>query len=68
MSKADVLALPAAVDRFNGFYSESGSFIMMDQMRVLIAELLAAVLVLATLVVAAAKLFAAYRRRRAHVE
>jgi hydroxyacylglutathione hydrolase len=62
MSKADVLALPAALDRFNGFYSESGGFIMLDQMRVLIAEAIAALLVLGALI---ALLVAYLRRRRA---
>jgi hydroxyacylglutathione hydrolase len=50
MTRADVLALPAALDRFNGFYTESGSFIMMDQMRILIAEAAAVLVVLGALV------------------
>ena len=60
MSKADVLALPAALDRFNGVYTESGSFIMMDQMRVLIAEGVVALLILGAIVTAGV----AYLRRR----
>ena len=48
LSKADLLALPAALDQFNGFYSPSGQFVMMNQNRVLAAEAVAlfAVLVL----------------------
>lgn len=38
MTKDDLLALPAAIRSFNGFYSKSGNFIMMNSMRVLIAE------------------------------
>lgn len=66
MSKADVLALPAALDRFNGFYTESGSFIMMDQMRVLIAELIGVVLVISALTWVVV-LTARRRRRLQHV-
>lgn len=55
MSKADVLGLPAVLDRFNGFYSESGSFVMIDQMRVLIAEALGALIVLVVLIVGIVK-------------
>jgi hydroxyacylglutathione hydrolase len=64
MSKADVLALPAALDRFNGLYTESGSFIMMDQMRVLIAELIMVVLVIGVLVTTLV-LYLRRRKRRA---
>ncbi|HZS60359.1 MAG TPA: MBL fold metallo-hydrolase, partial [Gemmatimonadaceae bacterium] len=57
MTKADLLALPAALDRFNGFYAKSGSFIMIDQMRVLIAEALGALIVLVVLIFAIVKYF-----------
>jgi hydroxyacylglutathione hydrolase len=36
MTKDDLLALPAAVEGFNGFYTTSGKFILMNSMRVLI--------------------------------
>jgi hydroxyacylglutathione hydrolase len=52
MTKADLLALPAAVDQFNGFYAERGGFLMINSMRVLIAEALAVLAVLAVLVTA----------------
>jgi hydroxyacylglutathione hydrolase len=38
MSKEDLLALPAAIQSFNGFYTTSGQFVMMNSIRVLIAE------------------------------
>lgn len=46
LGKADVLALPAALARFNGFYSETGSFVIENPMRNLIAFGLAALVVL----------------------
>ena len=49
LGKADVLALPAALTRFNGFYSETGGFAIMDPMRNLIAFGLAALVVLIAL-------------------
>jgi len=62
MSKDDLLALPAAVSRFNGFYTQHGRFIMMNSMRVLLAMALALLIVLAALVL---WLFRYVRRRRA---
>lgn len=62
LSKADLLALPDAVDHFNGFYTERGSFIMMDQIRVLIAEVIVALLVLGALVWLVVRWFRARRR------
>ena len=50
MTKADVNALLVAVYRFNGFYTESGPFIMMNQTRVLVGEAIVALLVLTALV------------------
>jgi hydroxyacylglutathione hydrolase len=48
MTKDDLPALPAAIGSFNGFYSKSGNFIMMNSMRVFIAE---AILVIGAVVV-----------------
>ena len=39
LSKQDLLALPAHLARFNGFYTQDGMFIMFNQYRVLAAEL-----------------------------
>jgi hydroxyacylglutathione hydrolase len=50
MTNNDLLALPAAVASFNGFYAERGDFILMNSMRMLIAEAIAAALVLGALV------------------
>jgi hydroxyacylglutathione hydrolase len=48
MTKDDLLALPAAIGNFNGFYTRSGKFIMMNSMRILIAcAVLAGVLLIA---------------------
>jgi glyoxylase-like metal-dependent hydrolase (beta-lactamase superfamily II) len=49
LSKADLLALPAAIDHYNGFYTQYGQFLMMNQNRMLAA--MAAVLLLAIVLV-----------------
>ena len=49
LTKDDVAALPAALRKFNGFYTESGSFVMENGLRILIAAAVAALLVLALL-------------------
>src|SRR5262249_45354598 len=38
MTKDDVLALPAAIESFNGFYSTRGQFVMMNSIHILIAS------------------------------
>jgi glyoxylase-like metal-dependent hydrolase (beta-lactamase superfamily II) len=60
MRKEDLLALPAALSGFNGFYSTSGQFVMMHQMRLLILFSSAAILVVAALI----WLLVRYLRRR----
>ncbi len=60
MKKADLLALPGALDGFNGFYTRSGNFIMLNSMRVLVAEAILAAAVLIAVVLAVV----AYIRRR----
>jgi hydroxyacylglutathione hydrolase len=60
MTKDDLLALPAAISSFNGFYTKSGSFVMMNSMRILIALAVAAGLVLIVLVL----VLVLYLRRR----
>jgi glyoxylase-like metal-dependent hydrolase (beta-lactamase superfamily II) len=62
MTKADLLALPAIAESFNGFYSEAGGFILMDSIRILIALAVAAVAVLVGLIVGIV-LFIRRRRR-----
>lgn len=62
MTKDDLLALPAAVRAFNGFYTKSGEFLMIDSIRVLMAEGVAVCIVLVGLIATVVVLF---RRRRA---
>ena len=61
MTKADVLALPAAVSTFNGFYTKSGNFIFINSVHNLIALAVAAVVALVGTVLG---LFFFIRRRR----
>jgi len=61
MTKADLLTLPAAVSNFNGFYTRSGKFLMMNSIRILVAEAVLALSLLAALVV---MVFRYVRRRR----
>jgi hydroxyacylglutathione hydrolase len=61
MTKGDLLALPAAISSFNGFYTNTGKFILMNSMRILIAE---AILAAAVLVSVTWILVAYIRRRR----
>jgi hydroxyacylglutathione hydrolase len=50
MTKDDLLALPAAIGSFNGFYTVRGKFMMMNSMRILVAEAVLAGAVLVALV------------------
>lgn len=49
MTPADVLALPAAMRQFNGFYTRSGGFVMVNSLHILIALGVAGLLVLAAI-------------------
>ena len=49
LTKDDVAALPAALRKFNGFYTESGSFVMENGLQILIAVAAAALLFLTLL-------------------
>jgi hydroxyacylglutathione hydrolase len=51
LTKQDLLGLPAIVSQFNGFYNQRGMYVMMNQYRVLAAELAALLLVVAAVVV-----------------
>jgi glyoxylase-like metal-dependent hydrolase (beta-lactamase superfamily II) len=61
MTKDDVLALPAAVRSFNGFYTVRGQFTMENTMRILIAF---AILILVAVVALVWALVRFFRRRR----
>ena len=50
MTKEDLLALPAAIKTFNGFYTTTGQFTMMNSMRVLAVEAVGLLLVLIAIV------------------
>jgi glyoxylase-like metal-dependent hydrolase (beta-lactamase superfamily II) len=50
LTKDDLLALPGALEKFNGFYTVSGNFVMMNSMRILIALSALILLALAAMV------------------
>jgi glyoxylase-like metal-dependent hydrolase (beta-lactamase superfamily II) len=60
LTKQDLLALPAVVSSFNGFYSKSGVFVLYSQTRILLAFGFALIVVLVVSVV----LLRQYLRRR----
>lgn len=64
MTKEDLLALPAAISHFNGFHTESGGFVFVNPIRMLIAWGVAVALVLTAIAVAAVRWFR-HRRRTA---
>ncbi|MFZ0639150.1 MAG: MBL fold metallo-hydrolase [Candidatus Acidiferrales bacterium] len=65
MTKEDVLAMPAAIRSFNGFYTTSGQFVMSNPMRNLIAVAVLVVLVLLVLVLFVVRYVRRHRRARA---
>lgn len=66
MDKSDLLALPAALNGFNGFYSRSGKFVIINPIHNLIATASAALLLLVALIAAAIHFLRRRRRRRAN--
>jgi hydroxyacylglutathione hydrolase len=64
LSKDDLLALPEAVGRFNGFYTSSGNFILLNQIRVLIAVGAAAVMILVAIAIGLIRFVRGRRRAR----
>jgi hydroxyacylglutathione hydrolase len=62
MTKGDVLALPKALEQFNGFYEANGRFIVMDPMRSLLAGATAAAVFLVGLITGAILLIRRLRR------
>jgi hydroxyacylglutathione hydrolase len=62
LTKDDLLALPAAISSFNGFYTTSGKFIMLNSMRVLVAQAICAAAILIAVILAV--VFYIRRRRR----
>lgn len=66
MTKADLLALPAAAEQFNGFYSHIGQFVFMNTIRLLVAFAIAVMMILIAL--AAGLVRYMRRRRRARIQ
>lgn len=64
MTKDDLLVLPAAISSFNGFYTASGKFILINSMRMLITFAVLAGLVLIALVMTLVLYIRRRRRRR----
>jgi hydroxyacylglutathione hydrolase len=64
MTKDDLVALPAAISSFNGFYTRSGKFILINSMRMLIAFAVLAGIVLIVLVMMLVLYIRRRRRRR----
>lgn len=60
MNQADLLALPAALERFNGFYTQHGQFTLTNPMRIVIAAATAVIVVLSLSGIWLVR----YRRRR----
>lgn len=67
MTKADVLALPATLAKFNGFYRRIDNFIMIDPMRDLLVAVIAVVLVFVALMAGVILVFKRWRRRQMRV-
>ncbi|GAB2592251.1 MBL fold metallo-hydrolase [Dyella jejuensis] len=63
LDKQDLMGLPAIVGQFNGFYNQRGMYVMMNQYRVLAAQLAALLLIVAGVVVMIWR-FVRHRRRR----
>lgn len=66
LAKADLLALPATVQAFNGFYLHRGRLLLLNPIHNLMAIAAAALIVLAALVSGAIYFFRRRKRRRAN--
>jgi len=64
LPKADLLALPAALDAFNGFYETTGTFVLVAPIRVLWGGALVALLVVGTVVWLVVRVIRRRGRRR----
>jgi hypothetical protein len=64
LTKADVLALPAALARFNGFYTATGGFVIMNPIHNLIAMAAGLLVVLAGIGYLGVRFVRRRRRRR----
>jgi glyoxylase-like metal-dependent hydrolase (beta-lactamase superfamily II) len=66
LGKSDLLAFPAELQGFNGFYSRSGKVVMLNPIRNLIAMAAAALIALVALTTGAIYFFRRRKRRRAN--
>jgi hydroxyacylglutathione hydrolase len=64
LTKGDLLALPEALAKFNGFYTTSGTFVMMNSIHILIALTVLIGLLLIALVWLLVRYIRRYRRAR----
>ena len=64
MTKDDVLALPAVVREFNGFYNKNGSLVLMNSMRILLAFAAVVLALLVGLILIAVRYVRRRRTRR----
>jgi glyoxylase-like metal-dependent hydrolase (beta-lactamase superfamily II) len=66
LTKSDLLSLPAALRKFNGFYTTTGPFVIENPLRLLITAAVAALLVLAGLGVLLYRFFRLRRSGRSN--
>ena len=66
LTKADVLALPAAVAKFNGFYGTTDRFLMIDATRNLLVAVIGVIVVFLALMTGVILVFGRWRRGRRH--
>ena len=64
LTKADLLALPAAIRKFNGFYTHTGNFFLMNSIRILIVCAIGIVVLLLAFALALVRFFRRRRSRR----
>jgi hydroxyacylglutathione hydrolase len=67
LTRDDLLALPAALEAFNGFYTRHGNFILMNQNRILAAGAIAALAILMFIIWSLRQLLRRRRARRSAV-
>lgn len=65
LSKQDLLNLPNVLSHFNGFYNQSGMFVMYNQSRILLALAIVLILLLVALGVLVRRYFRRRKKRRA---
>ncbi len=64
LNESDLLALPSAIRKFNGFYTQTGTFVLMNSIHLLVAGAAAIIALLMIFVLALMRYFKRKRRRR----